>query len=272
MALQRTRRLASLGPSLGGSRFVSRRTRATAVLGLVVVVSSWTAVMAQVTANVLTRVFPFRYGDAIGSSFTVEVDGRQYLLTARHLVSGLRDDGSIELHRNGEWNRLKIKRLPVEPSAADIAVLVLPSVLPQTLPIDLGEAGLILSEELYFLGFPYGLTFPGALQASGFPFPFVKRGICSAFGPVNGTRYVFLDGHNNPGFSGGPIVRSRPNSTPTIIAVVAGFRHADEAVLKEGKPTEYYYRANTGIVVGTSVTHAADAIRKRPIGPSLPTK
>lgn len=228
---------------------------------------------AQVTSNILTRIFPIRVGDVTGSSFTLEVDGRQYLVTARHIVTDVTDGGTISLLREGRWTPYVVKRLSVEPFEADVAVLALPSVLPQTLPIRATYGGLTLAEDLYFLGFPYGLSLPGVLQQSGFPFPFVKRGICSAFGKVNNVDYVFLDGHNNAGFSGGPIVRCCPGANPpTIVGVVSGFRHQDEPIIKEGKPTDYMYRANTGIIVGVAISHVLQAISKRPIGPVAATE
>ncbi len=223
---------------------------------------------AQVTANILTRVFPIKVGEDTGSSFTLEVEGRQYLITARHIVFGLSDGDSIELLRENRWTPFKVRRLNVEPLAADAAVLVLPTVLEQTLQIKAAYDGLTLAESLYFLGFPYGLSMPRALQPSGFPIPFVKHGICSAFGrAADKVTYVWLDGHNNPGFSGGPIVRQPPGgATPTIVGVVSAFWGVDEPILRQRQKTDLTYKANTGIVIGVAITHVLEAIAARPIG------
>jgi S1-C subfamily serine protease len=225
----------------------------------------------QVTANILSRVFQIRYGGLSGSSFTIEIDKRQYLVTARHVVAGVSDGDSISLMRDGHWVPYTIKAIPIDPPQADIAVLALPSVLPQTFTVQVASESLALGEEAYFLGFPFGITFPGAPQASGFPLPFVKHGICSAFGTVKGVDYIYLDGYDNPGFSGGPIVRTNPRGI-TIVGVVSGFRYSDEPVLKDGKASELKYRANTGIVLGIGISHALRAISKRPIGAPLQPK
>ncbi len=37
-------------------------------------------------ANILNRTFHMSYGGSTGTCFTVDVDGRQYLVTARHVV------------------------------------------------------------------------------------------------------------------------------------------------------------------------------------------
>ena len=41
-----------------------------------------------VTSNVLLRVFPVRIGERVGTGFTMEIDHRQYLVTAKHLLVG----------------------------------------------------------------------------------------------------------------------------------------------------------------------------------------
>jgi hypothetical protein len=43
------------------------------------------------TANVLKRVVRIIVGAASGTAFTIDVDGRQYLITAKHVVATLKD-------------------------------------------------------------------------------------------------------------------------------------------------------------------------------------
>ena len=43
-----------------------------------------------VTSNVLHRVFLIKYGDKFGSSFTIDVDNRQYLISAKQQDQKLR--------------------------------------------------------------------------------------------------------------------------------------------------------------------------------------
>ena len=60
-------------------------------------------------------------------------------------------------------------------------------------------------QDVYFLGFPYGLHGDMSALSNDLPFPFVKKGIISLF-HNDGVNRIYLDGHNNPGFSGGPVV------------------------------------------------------------------
>ena len=41
----------------------------------------------MVPQNVLTRVFNLRMGSQTATGFTIEVDNRQYLVTARHVIN-----------------------------------------------------------------------------------------------------------------------------------------------------------------------------------------
>lgn len=39
----------------------------------------------MITTNVFNQVFHVRYANATGTAFTVDLDGRQYLVSARHV-------------------------------------------------------------------------------------------------------------------------------------------------------------------------------------------
>ena len=70
---------------------------------------------------------------------------------------------------------------------------------------------MIYGQEVFFAGFPFGenLFTTSTQTVNGlFPMPFVKKGIISAEATENGATILYLDGHNNPGFSGGPICLS----------------------------------------------------------------
>ncbi len=61
-----------------------------------------------VTSNVLKRVVRIVIGKASGTAFTLEVDGRHYLITAKHVVATLKDgDSTIKVCGGMEeaWSR-----------------------------------------------------------------------------------------------------------------------------------------------------------------------
>jgi len=134
--------------------------------------------------------------------------------------------------------------------------------------IDVGSAGMFVGQDVAFWGFPYGLYTEGKIN-NNFPIPFVKRAIISGFG--NGDRFIWLDGINNPGFSGGPVaIYDEATKRRKIIAVVSGFLSAEEAVRYHGQPTDLQSENNTGLIKCWTIDNALDAIRTCPEGPIIP--
>ena len=82
---------------------------------------------------------------------------------------------------------------------------------------------------------------------------------------------MILDGHNNPGFSGGPVVChiADRNNELTVIGVVSGYRADSIPVLHKGKETELIYQYNTGLVIAYKINLALELINENPIGAEL---
>jgi hypothetical protein len=260
------------------------------------------AAQAQVTSNVLRRVLMIQADKNSGSSFTLEVDGRQYLITAKHVVASLKSEDTIQIRKGDEWSSVKVKVLRCD-DPIDIAVLVPASQLTVSFRLEPITNNVFFGQDAYFVGFPYGLSMD-AKEANGlYPIAFMKKGIFSAMVPEGSATVIFLDGHNNPGFSGGPIVyRDLNQSGPPIFhvaGVVSGYRHefVPTVVAEEVKPgddlkqeepwrivkladgrtirlkdTDQLARLNTGIVKGYHIKHAVELIQKHPIGPTVSDK
>jgi hypothetical protein len=66
-----------------------------------------------------------------------------------------------------------------------------------------------------------------------------------------------LDGHNNPGFSGGPVLfKEQEHGKLKVAAVVSGYRFANEPVYHGEQKLPVTYRYNTGIVISYGIKHA----------------
>ena len=113
----------------------------------------------MITANVIHRVFYIKWGTDAGTAFTIDVGGRQYLVTARHVVQGLQAKAEIDLFSNGDWETLPVHLIGHGSKDTDISVLapsrrLTPADLPME-PMTKGK-GLIYGQDVHFLGFPYG--------------------------------------------------------------------------------------------------------------------
>lgn len=206
----------------------------------------------MVPSNILQRTFHISFNGQTGTAFTIDVADRQYLVTAAHVISGLKPSESITVMRHGGWHPLIITDVWTSPTGADVALLSFSRPLSPLHQITIGtSASFSLSQQIYFLGFPYGLHMDAGQVNDNFPVPFVKTGVVSSFSPVaGGSQIIYCDGHNNPGFSGGPIVTVSPNHSVSVIGVVSGYRYNEDRVLLNGADTGLTYQANTGLIIG----------------------
>ena len=160
-----------------------------------------------------------------------------------------------------------------------------------------------MGQDAYFLGFPYGIRIDSKGLNGPYPLAVIKRGTVSgviALGNDAKTEMVLLDGYNNPGFSGGPIVFRDLNQSAVVlklIGVISGFipevvpvmtKHDIKSPAEasaaakaqpwkvQRKPDGTYFEyvdsdksvaLNTGIVQGYGIAPAIDLIRQHPIGP-----
>jgi hypothetical protein len=221
----------------------------------------------MITTNVIHRVFNIQCGDLIGMGFTVEVEGKEYLITAKHVVESLDGEGNIGILSNAEWRKEEVNLVGHSPDDADISVLALTRILtPPNLPMEMtsgGAGGVFYGQDVYFLGFPYGQTGPYAFGDDGYPLPYVKKAIISL---LDRKKFI-LDGHNNSGFSGGPVVYREPGKDDlNVAAVISSYSFVDEPVFRDGEKTDLTYQYNTGIIQADSIIWARELIQANPIG------
>ncbi len=172
-----------------------------------------------VTSNVINRVLNIKIGNRRGTGFTIEVDGRQYLITAKH-VTGEEKVGWIEIEQE-KWVGLDVKTVGIGGIGRDVAVLAADRKLTTAHEIDIGSNGITIGQDIRFLGFPSGLRMGYVSGYKGKEIPMVKAGILSGISRIEkerqGGRRLWVDGHNNDGFSGGPIVFKTAGGTEGVL-------------------------------------------------------
>jgi Trypsin-like peptidase domain len=231
----------------------------------------------DITSDIISRVFLLKRGNSAGTCFAVEVDGRQYLVTAEHVMKGASLIDTVQIFRENRWNAIPVRVLFAESLGVDVAVLVPPVQLSSAALVDPTMDKLSLGQTMYLLGFPFTMRGEGSYLNAGFPIALVKSGICA--GLVGGQQYmrIIVDALNNPGFSGGPIVfRDEWSGKLKVAGVISGFRYQVDTVYKcvdsplvDTVATDLIFKSNTGLVIGTDIKSAMDIIRKNPIGPEV---
>ena len=228
----------------------------------------------MIPSNVIHRVFRIRYRENEASAFTLDVDNRQYMVTAKHAVEALHGSDTIDIFANGAWSPTPTQLVGHAHGERDISVLAINRQLtPSQLVMPATKGGVIYGQDVFFLGFPYGLLSKFTFTEHGYPLPLVKKAIVSL---LQSDEVFLLDGHNNPGFSGGPVVFTEPGSREyRVFAVISGYKSIDQRVLAGGKqvyagpdqPLVTSY--NTGIIVAWAIDFAVQIARGNPVGAPL---
>jgi hypothetical protein len=238
---------------------------------LIIIYSLTSTAQNMVPSEILQRVFYIKYGNNTGTCFLVSIDSNDYLITAKHLFpTNLTNKSAvdIEILRNDGWIKFKPNYLIHSNTNIDITVLDLKSNDQKDNLFDIGSKNYYLSQECFFLGFPFGLRMDDreGKMNNGFPLPFVKKAIISSFiSDTSHMKQIFLDGHNNPGFSGGPVVitnyESGSKHKMRIIGVVSAYLNEEKIIktpLGDFKNSE-----NSGIVLSYEFDHVMEIIKSK---------
>jgi len=230
-----------------------------------------------------------------GTIFSVDVDHREYWITAKHILTGAEHApyGSVTsksvplriLDPGGQGGRWPTVDFSVIDAGKDIDIVILAATEPllkNPLPsVSAGSEGILLGGDCEFLGFPYG----GGWRASfgngqSFWMPFVKHCNVSAMPSVEPRVWV-LDGINNAGFSGGPVI-FKTGPEQKIMAVVSGYHLEPTDVVSSAAAKKVPLKGpneppktgaklrvnmNSGFIIAYDIAYAIDAIHKNPIGP-----
>ncbi|WP_082877416.1 S1 family peptidase [Comamonas thiooxydans] len=223
----------------------------------------------MLTFNVYDRVF-FVRGVDYGTAFTIDVDQRQYLVSAKHVVGNKAEDvAALKIFMNKTWKDIPVDFVGSGNGEVDITVVAPKERLSPPHPLEPTTAGIVLSQDVFFVGYPYKMWANGGEVMGGRPLPFIKKGTLSAaFNPDENAHFLYVDAINNEGFSGGPILFAPPNTSEYKVAgVVSKFKTEYENVLDErGEPTGHTVVYNTGFLIGCSIKYAVDIIKNNPIG------
>ncbi len=223
----------------------------------------------MLSVNVVERTLRLRINDRVGTGFVYDHDGRQYLLTARHIWGESPGLGYIEVYRNAQWDRLAAESLG---HSGDILVLSVNDRLTTRAAVPpVHRVG--MGQDVYILGFPLNLKSQAHHAGHTVPIPFVKKSLLSAAleTPPSG-QVLYLDAILAGGFSGGPVLAYTPSAPApqrwALLGLVSGYISEHHRGTVRTRDGEYSVQSprNTGITVGWSLAHAVRVIHQRPEG------
>ncbi len=214
------------------------------------------------------RTVPIRVGQEYGSAFVIDYKGRQYLVTAKHLVKNLpKKDATIQLFEDLQWKDLRADILNCKSSEVDAVALRFdkPEKLSPDPAVEATSSDLVLGMTVLFFGFPnFGreVGLYTLFNKTGQHLPLVKRGVVSASDWIDkDANLLYFDAFNNKGFSGGPIIAFDTTTQKwQIVAVVSGYLPEASQVSLQGHLIDSHDLVNSGIMVGYHIRHVLDAI------------
>ncbi len=217
-------------------------------------------VLGLVSTPILDRTFHISYKGKSGTCFAVDINNRQYFITARHLLDDMSIQ-SIQVEHGDNFEPWSITMVGIGTSNdIDISVFTATTALfYPAVDFDLSSNGLVLTQDVFILGFPYNLK-NRCLITNGFYAPLVKKGILAGSYDQNS---FYIDVMNNVGFSGGPVYTTDMRTKKMkIIGVISGFLRGNEL----STPTGQTVFENSGIARVIDIKCAVDLINSNPIG------
>ena len=217
----------------------------------------------MVTANILQRVFFVKYGNYTGTAFTCERENKQYLISTLHTFPYIESGQEIEyfISKDNEWIKFKGKCFTHQSHEVDIIMISLSADISPRHPVGYSTEGIFLSANSYFLGYPYGKYMAGVNHMNnGYPLPFVKKGIISTLEiRIGALEVIYVDGINNPGFSGGPCVFvNKSTNAMSVIGIVKGYIPNEIEIIHP--LGTYKYNENSGIIEIHSINLINDIV------------
>lgn len=116
----------------------------------------------------MARVFLIQAGQERGSAFVIEFNGREYLITAKHVLTGSTKGGPGELKsrhvklqllnpESQKWFPMEFDVLDPGSNLDAVALTTSTKLVgPQVENVTVGSKGTVFGSECEFLGFPYG--------------------------------------------------------------------------------------------------------------------
>ncbi len=217
--------------------------------------------LGQLTMQMVHSVYYIKCANEAGTAFTLLYQGKQYLVTAAHVVACLPSGGGrLQITEHAVWKDLHVGRVTMKSKNADIAILIPERPLIHSESLEAFEGSWNFAAGVYFLGFPLGLH----MIFEGEYVPAIKHGFVSMEDDDDPDAVItYIDGFNNEGFSGGPVLTQDKSGNWKVISVVSGYVQ-DKAKQRVGtQNVDTSLLVNSGIIITYNigmVTQAIDAV------------
>lgn len=251
------------------------------------------------TNNILFKTRMISFKGESGTMFSVDVDDREYWLTAKHILTGRKTEPAGEVNEKsvslevldpiGDAMRWRPIEFAVLDPGKDVDIVVLvPKTKLQEIDIPslkVATGDFLFGGECSFVGYPYASDWAVPFGSTAYKMPFIKHCYISGM-IVEPIKMLVLDGINNSGFSGGPLLYNTGKSQ-VVIGVIAGYypergevhsievpdtstgartRRNQRVVETRKKKESSFVVLNSGLVYAYMLDSTLAAIRENPMG------
>ena len=231
-----------------------------------------------ITTNVFQRTFHIKAPGGYATCFSIDVEGRRYLVTARHVAQVVKD--YIAIRHDSAWKNVSVNVIGHGEGDIDISVLSPGYIFGGSHSLPATVEGLTFGQDVFILGYPFGISTEIGKANDDLPLPLVKKatmaGSTKSEEHDNQLHALLLDVYGNKGFSGGPVVfnptsGSGKGTELRVAGVVARFVPTKRQILAEGTDdaTGLYFYENPSILVAYNIKYAIDIIKSNPAGLEL---
>lgn len=215
----------------------------------------------MINTNILQRVFFVKYWNNVWTAFTIEVNNKQYLISAKHIFSWFDKSDNIEIFHQNQRKKILVEAIFCDKDTIDIIAFKLPLQISPKYEIIPSFGNIILSQDVFFLWFPYSFAAPDFELNRWFPFPIVKKWILSAMWIKDEywNELFLIDWHNNKWFSWWPVVFFENNSRKLHIWWVISWYYIDQKDIQEQTK---FIQENSWLFYGYSIKYIVDVLSR----------
>ena len=215
--------------------------------------------------RIVSRSLWLRTGGDIGTAFAANRAGKQYVVTAGHVVRSPVERPWVDLNSSNGWRSVRL--CPVFRSDhVDVAVFACDTELSPSLSLPLTSDGLGSGQAVYFSGAPSGPELAACRRRV-----FSTATVEAIKKDLAGESVLLLEGYAKPGSSGAPVVwRDSRTGVLGICGVLTGAWAAPPAPAT-GRPMGGFGRGIIPVrapafIKCVDIAHVVEAIEENPNG------
>lgn len=213
------------------------------------------------TSGTIQSVCAIKTSDnsSYGSCFMYHTNSIMYLITATHLINKTHEgvENTFSIFHEDKWKSLRGTPY-FSTNNVDIAIVKTTISTKESTAVPLDSSGSVFGQDVFFMGFPYfGLiSYPSLTMNNDHPLPFIKKATLSY---ANNFTFL-LDCHNNPGFSGGPVVFYDKDRNQKVLGIMSGYIPQQNNLQSDINKARLPYYENSGIAVAHDIKYAMELI------------